>query len=191
MQLNQALDLADDDTQRATAELALARVDQTEGQHESALARLDVVEVLLGPDDAELRSEALGWRSRVSWLTARWDEALSSANAAVAALDGLPESPQLARALARRSQIEMLKHHPDCVDHAIEAIAVARRVGEPFAEVNAAINLFTEQSTLGVPPDADELLAIVEAAAEAGVYEEAYRAIVNFIWSAVARYASS
>ena len=183
MQLDQALELAGDDKQRAAAQLALARLDQTEGSYESALERLDVLEGLLEVDDAELRSEALGWRSRVSWLTGRWDEALSSSNAAVAALADLPESPQLARALARRSQSEMLKHHPDAIGHAIEAIAVARRVGDSFAEVNARINLFTEQATVGVAPEADELLAIVEAAAEAGVYEEAYRAIVNFIWS--------
>ncbi len=29
------------------------------------------------PDDAELRSDVLAWRSRASWLTGRWDEALS------------------------------------------------------------------------------------------------------------------
>ncbi len=184
-QLDQALELAHDDRQRAGAQLAFARLDQTEGRHKSALERLDVLEELLGPDDAELRSDALGWRSRVCWLTGRWDEALSSANAAVAALDGLPESRQLARALARRSQIEMLKHHPDAVDHATEAIAVARRVGDSFAEVNARINLFTEQATRGVATDPDELLAIVGAARDSGAYEEAYRAIVNFIWSAV------
>jgi hypothetical protein len=102
----------------------------------------------------------------------------------VAALDGLPESPQLARALARRSQIEMLKHHDDAIRHADEAIAVARRVDDLFAEVNARINLFTEQATRGIAPDADDLIDIVDRAIEAGVFDEAYRAIVNFIWSA-------
>jgi tetratricopeptide (TPR) repeat protein len=102
----------------------------------------------------------------------------------VAALAGLPESPQLARALARLSQVEMLQQRPDSVDHAREAIAVAGRVGDSFAEVNARINIFTQLSTTGVAPDPDEVLSIVEAAAEAGVYDEAYRAIVNFIWSA-------
>ena len=32
--------------------------------------------------------------------------------------------------------------------------------------------------------DPDELLDIVDLAIEAGVYDEAYRAIVNFLWSA-------
>nr|MDQ2982014.1 AAA family ATPase [Actinomycetota bacterium] len=184
VQLDQALELAVDDGQRAAGELALARLDVTEALNDSALERLDAVESLLGPDDAELRSDALGWRSRVCWLTGRWDEALSSANGAAAALAGLPESPQLARALARQSQIEMLGQRPESVDHAQEAIAVARRVGDSFAEVNARINVFTQLATTGIAPDPDDVASIVEAAAEAGEFEEAYRAIVNFIWSA-------
>ena len=78
----------------------------------------------------------------------------------------------------------MLQQRPESVGHAREAIAVARRVGDSFAEVNARINIFTQLSTSGVPPDPDDVVSIVEAAAEAGVYDEAYRAIVNFIWSA-------
>ena len=62
-------------------------------------------------------------------------------------------------------------------------MAVARRVGDPFAEVNARINIFTQRSTAGVAPDPDEVLAIIDAAVEAGEYEEGYRAIVNLIWS--------
>jgi class 3 adenylate cyclase/tetratricopeptide (TPR) repeat protein len=183
-QLERALELAVDETRMAAAELGLSRLDMTEGLNDSALARLDTVESLLGPDDAELRSDALGLRSRVCWLSGRWDEALSSAEGAVAALAGLPESPQLARALARKSQIEMLKQRPESVDHAMEAIAVARRVGDPYAELNARINIFTQEGTRGVAPDPDDIRSIVDAAVEAGEYEEGYRAIVNFIWSA-------
>ena len=164
--------------------LVHARLEYIEGNLEGVLKELELIEAQLGPEDAELRSEMLGWRSRTCWLTGRWEEAFSSANAAVAALDGLPESPQLARALARRSQIEMLKHHDDAIGHAEEAIAVARRVDDLFAEVNARINLFTEQATRGIGLDPDELLDIVDRATEAGVYDEAYRAIVNFLWSA-------
>jgi hypothetical protein len=101
----------------------------------------------------------------------------------VAALAGLPESPQLARALARQSQIEMLQQRPESIDHASEAIAVARRVGDSFAELNATINLSTQQATRGIAPDPDEIASIVDAAVEAGEYEEGYRAIVNFVWS--------
>ncbi len=183
LQLERALELPVDEGRLAVAELGLARLDMTEALNESALGRLDTVESMLGPDDAELRSDALGLRSRVCWFSGRWDEALSSANGAVAALAGLPESPQLARALARQSQLEMLKQRPEAVDHAREAIGVARRVGDSFAELNATINLFTQESVRGIAPP-DDISSIVDAAAEAGEYEEGYRAIINFIWSA-------
>jgi hypothetical protein len=102
----------------------------------------------------------------------------------MAALAGLPESPQLARALARLSQLEMLKQRPEAIERAREALGVALRVGDSFAELNARINIFTREAAQGIAPDPDELAAIVEAATEVGEYEEGYRAIVNFIWSA-------
>jgi tetratricopeptide (TPR) repeat protein len=156
----------------------------TEAAYDRVFAHLDAAEARLGPKDAELRSDALGVRSRVSWLSGRWDEALTSATRAVDALDGLPESPQLARALARLSQIEMLRQQPQAIETAKKAIQVARRVSDPFADVNARINIFTQLSADGVPPDPDEVLSIVDDAVEAGEYEEGYRAIVNLIWSA-------
>jgi len=183
-QLERALELAVDDRALAVSELGLARLDMVDGLMDSSLRRLNTVDGLLDPADAELLSDALGLRSRVCWLLGRWDEALSSANAAVAALAGLPESPQLARALARLSQIEMLKQRHESVAHASEAIAVARRVGDSFAEWNATINLFTHQATQGIAPNLDEVGSIVQASAEAGEFEEGYRGIINLIWSA-------
>lgn len=182
--LEPALRLPADDGQRIAAGLAMARLDYTAGRFEDALERLDALRPLLEGGEARVRSDVLALRSRVCWISGRWDEALASANAAVAALAGLPESPQLARALARRSQIEMLKHLPESIAHASEALDVALRVGDSFAEVNARINLFTEHATRGVAPDPDDVLAVVDRAVEAGAYEEAYRAIVNFLWSA-------
>jgi class 3 adenylate cyclase/tetratricopeptide (TPR) repeat protein len=182
-QVDRALELADDDG-RPTAQLALVRLLYLEGRWEEALDVLALIDAELGPEDAQLRSDVLAWHSRTCWLTGRWDESLSSAHAAVAALEGLTESPQLARALARLSQIEMLKHRVESVGHAEEAIAVARRVGDSFAEVNARINLFTELATRGQAPDPEDVIEIIDRAVEAGVHDEAFRAIVNFIWSA-------
>jgi hypothetical protein len=161
----------------------MARLDYTAGGFERALERLDNLRPLLRDSEPGIRSDVLALHSRVCWISGRWDEALSSANEAVAALAGLPQSPQLARALARRSQIEMLKHLPGALQHAKEAVLVAREVGDAFAEVNASINVFTEEATFGVAPDPGDLLDIVDHAVEAGVYEEAHRAIANFIWS--------
>jgi hypothetical protein len=80
----------------------------------------------------------------------------------------------------------MLRNRIEALEHAEEAIAVAKRVGDPFAEVNARINLFTVRaSNRAEPPDPGEVLAIVEQAAAAGAVEEAARAVVNWIWSAL------
>ncbi len=184
VQLERAAPLAVEDSQRAATQLALGRLDVTEARFDSALERLDAAEKIVGAHDPELRADVLGWRSRVCWLSGRWDEALTSANDAVAALAGLPESPQLARALARRSQIAMLQQRPEASRYAREAIEVARRVGDSFAEVNARINLLTHLATSGVAPDPDKTTQIVDEAATAGEYEEAYRALTNFTWSA-------
>src|SRR4029453_2971406 len=166
------------------AMFALVRSDYADGRWDAALATLDRIEAGLEPGDVAQLSDALAWRSRISWLIGRWEEALSSARAAVSVLDGLPESPQLARALARLSQIEMLKHQVEAIGRAEEAIAVARRVGDLFAEVNARINLISAQANRGRTPDLDEELELVELAVEGGIYDEAYRALANLLWNA-------
>jgi class 3 adenylate cyclase/tetratricopeptide (TPR) repeat protein len=163
---------------------ALVRSEYADGRWDAALATLDRIEAGLEPGDVAPLSDVLAWRSRISWLTGRWEEALSSARAAVAVLDGLPESPQLARALARLSQIEMLKHQIEAIGRAEEAISVARRVGDLFAEVNARINLMSAQANRGRSPDLDEELELVELAVEGGIYDEAYRALANLLWNA-------
>jgi class 3 adenylate cyclase/tetratricopeptide (TPR) repeat protein len=183
--LESAFDLASSPDDKGTAVVALAEATLHSGRSAETLRWLDKADDIEGLNDL-LRSATLGWRSRVLWLTGEWEQALQAANSAVAALDGQPESPQLARALARRSQIEMLRNRIEAVEHSEEAIAVAKRVGDPFAEVNARINLFTVRaSNRGEPPDPGEVIAIVEQAAAAGAVEEAARAVVNWIWSAL------
>jgi class 3 adenylate cyclase/tetratricopeptide (TPR) repeat protein len=154
-----------------TTDLALAE--------EHLEAALDV----LPADAAELRSDALAWRSRVNWLSGQWESAVEAAKGAVEELRGLPESPQLARALARRSQLAMLRDSPDAESLSREALTLANRVGDPFATVNAAINLTTVGALHGTPPDTGRVLGLIAAAREIGATEEAYRALVNMVWS--------
>lgn len=187
-QLERALELARDNSTRAAALLALARLEVTIGRIQldlsSALDRIDEVLALAHPDDASLRGDALGLRSRVCWLLGRWDEAMAAADEAVAVLRGLPESPQLARVLARRSQLAMLRSDEDARGLGLDALAVADRVGDRFARVNARINLVTVGAMHGVAPEPRTMLEIIDEAREIGAAEEAYRALVNFIWSA-------
>jgi class 3 adenylate cyclase/tetratricopeptide (TPR) repeat protein len=183
-QLEDAHAVAPSDRDRAVVAIGIGRLDMVDADFDHTIERLDAALATLGREDATVRADALGLRSRVCWLAGRWDEALSSAREAVEALEGLPESPQLARALARLSQIEMLKQRRESLVTAEKALAVAARVGDRFAEVNARINIFTQLSSDGIPPDADEVAEIVDAAAAAGEHEEAYRALVNFVWAA-------
>ena len=179
-----AVGLASDDAERARALLGLIEGESTAARWSEALQRLDEAERL--PDiDARTRSEILGWRSRVSWLTGRWAEALESAEEAVAALSGLPESVQLARAVARRSQIEMLRNRPTALERSREAVEIAERVGDEYSIINSWINLMTvEASQHGKGPDPDEVRSISQRAAAIGAHEDATRVLVNFTWSA-------
>ena len=128
---SRALELAPDEVERARALLLAARADVATRRYERAVDRLDeTIRVADRAGDTSLRADALGWKARVSWLRGDWREALDSAHAAVATLEGLPESAELARALARLSQIEMLRALPIARATATRAIEVAQRVGE-------------------------------------------------------------
>jgi hypothetical protein len=80
----------------------------------------------------------------------------------------------------------MLRGLPHAEEHAREAIEVARRIGDRFAEANARVNYVTTRSTRGIAPGEPEIREIVELAIDAGAYDEGYRAIVNYIWGAAA-----
>lgn len=183
--LGQALELAATPEARCRALIGLARSVTGAARYEEALRSLDEASELAQQAAAPaLKADVLSWQTRVAWLAGRWNDALAAAQEAVAILDGLPESPELARALARRSQIEMLRGLPAAEPHSAEAIEVARRVGDHFAEANARINLATARSMRGAKPDETEMLDIVDNAVEAGAHDEGFRAIVNYLWSA-------
>ena len=157
------------------------RHDQSESHARGppARGRADVIPA----DAAELRSDALAWRSRVDWLSGRWEGAVQAAGGAVEELRGRPESPQLARALARRSQLAMLRDSPDAESLSREALSVANRVQDRFAMVNAGINVMSVGALHGVAPNTEQALKLIAAAREIGATEEAYRALVNLVWS--------
>ena len=182
-QLDRATELATDDDTRAVAELLLGRLEATVGEPDDALHHLDLALSLAKPHDVSVRADALSWRSRALWLSGRWDEALAVATDAVQTLAGQPGSPQLARALARRSQLAMLRSDPDAARLAQEALAVAEQVGDTFAAVNSRINIASALAMTGTAPTPVEVLRIIDDAIAIGAAEEAYRALAGFLWS--------
>jgi class 3 adenylate cyclase/tetratricopeptide (TPR) repeat protein len=182
--LGRALEVAPSEVERSNALLVAARVDIATTRYEQAVERLnEIISVAERSHDPTLRADALGWKARASWLSGSWRDALESSQDAVATL-GLPESAELARALARLSQIQMLRALPEAAGTASRAIKVARRTGELTAEANARTNLFTARSASGVMPSTAELGEIIDVALAAGAHAEAARAVVNYLWSA-------
>jgi tetratricopeptide (TPR) repeat protein len=183
--LDRALQIAPSHVEHASALLVAARVDVAMRRYERAIERLDEIIGLAGQEgDPALRADALGWKARASWLRGSWQDAIDSSQDAVATLEGLAESAELARALARLSQIQMLRALPETAATASRAIHVARRTGEQTAEANARTNLFTARAAAGIMPSTDELGEIVDAALAAGAHDEAARAVINYLWSA-------
>jgi len=182
---SQAAELAPDRGAHARALLGLGRTMTGEARYDDALTLLNNAQELAHAAGAtSVEADVVSWLTRVSWLSGHWNDAVTQASDAVAILDGLPESPELARALARRSQIEMLRGMLHAEEHAREAIEVARRVGDLYAETNARINLATCAALRGVRPEESEFLDLVARAMQAGAYDEAFRAVVNYLWSA-------
>jgi predicted ATPase/class 3 adenylate cyclase len=185
--LQKALALASDGRSRARALLVLARYELGTNRNDLAMERLaEAGELAVRAGDRLLAGEIQSWASRTAWLAGRWDDAITAAESAVATLSELPESPELATALARRAQMYMLRGRVDAEPSAVEALEVARRVGARFAEVNARINLMTARAARGVKPDAAEFEWILDEAVRERHIEESYRVIVNYLWSAAA-----
>ena len=176
-----AIGLAPTPDVRRRAFAAAGRASLLLSRTAEGIARLEAAVAIAGAaGDVAARGDLFGWMARALWLGGRWDEALAAAEAATEILEGLPESRELAHALARRSQIEMLRAVPEALEHAQQAIEVARRVGEPLAEVNAHINTFALRHGRTEP---DEVREVIELAWSIGSYDEAYRALVNYLWN--------
>jgi class 3 adenylate cyclase len=187
-----AVDLAADPHARTRALLGLGRAELLISGSRRAvdvLARASSEASEAG--DPRLLADALGLHSRANWLAGRYGEAMRTATAAVEALDGHDETPQLARAVARLSQLEMLSGLPGADQRAHRALDVARRVGDTYAELNARINLMVTRANHGLAPDVTEAQGIIERAIETGDAAEAHRCFVNTLWAAQAFYSRS
>jgi DNA-binding CsgD family transcriptional regulator/tetratricopeptide (TPR) repeat protein len=88
--------------------------------------------------------DGLRWLSRLNWFLGRQSEAEQYADEAVAVLERLPASPELAMAYSNRSQLFMLS---DDSPAAIEWGEKARALGEQLGSVETAIHALTNIGT--------------------------------------------
>lgn len=120
------------------------------------------------------------WRGRYYWMDGRGRQAEEEISAAVAGLEQLPPSPELALAYSYHSQIRMLV--PDSVVGerlARQAIAVAEQVGSIEALVHAYNNLGMCRIGQGDPGGIDDVRRSLALALEHNLADDAGRAYTN------------
>jgi class 3 adenylate cyclase/tetratricopeptide (TPR) repeat protein len=184
--LSVAEPLAEELAQRARIVRTVAECELWEGRIEESIGTFERARAAyreLG--EPEVEAELLAWLSRAYWLVVRPAEALEAANTAVELLRCAPQnSPRCAYVLARRAQLEMLAGFAEAVPHSQRALEVARAAGDAFSEANALINLGTSLVNEGHADATGMVLEAVPLALRVGAFEEALRAVVNFIWTA-------
>src|SRR5205085_7597019 len=132
-------------------------------------------------DDASLGC-CLRMRSHLEWFAGRGEAAHASARDAIAILEPLGPSVELAAAYGTLARLTMLRREiAEAEAWGKRALEAAERSGHAKTRVEALITLATARAL--VDPDADaELRAAHEAAHEAGQHEEAQRALSNLAY---------
>ena len=117
--------------------------------------------------------------SRLHWFAGNGVPARTKAREAVAILEPLGESVELARAYSGVSQLAMLAHEAgNAIEWGERALDLAVRLGDERARAHALINIGTARAQLD-PTDSATLLEAKAIAHAAGEREEATRAIAN------------
>jgi DNA-binding CsgD family transcriptional regulator/tetratricopeptide (TPR) repeat protein len=152
------------------------------GELERALeARRALLRIHEAGEEANRVGEDLRWLSRILWWAGQGAEAAAAADQAIAVLESLPESRELAMALSGRSQLLMLnERHVEAIEIGDRAIDLARRIGDQETYAHALTNVGT--AVLGRVDHERGRSMLEEAharAVEAGEDDHAARALVN------------
>jgi DNA-binding CsgD family transcriptional regulator len=122
-------------------------------------------------------------RSRLLWFAGEGEAARAAAATAVALLEPLGESAELARACSELSQLAMLAcRDAEALRWGRVAADMALRIGDRATHAHALVNLGT--TAAHADPEDTATLAAAHAAADAcGDRHEAVRALVNEAWT--------
>lgn len=128
---------------------------------------------------AEDIGETLRWISRLSWWTGLRDDARVNAMRAIEVLSKQAPTPQLAMAYANRALLHFHGAEPDqAIEWAERARAVAKGLGSPAADIHALITIASVKLQFRGGP-ATELVRVHELAAQAGLVDDATRALAD------------
>lgn len=136
--------------------------------------------------DPRTRSQDHRWISRFHWLLGHPTEAAEAAAEAVAAVEHLAPTPELAFGYSNRSQLAMLSHrNEEAITWGKRAIELAESIGDEETRIHAMINVGTAFDRSD-PASGQEMLEEARTAAIAGeFFEHACRAYANLNWERV------
>jgi len=148
---------------------------------EESIAALDeALSIRRACGDLLRMGEVLRLRSRLLLNMGRTPEAKTAALEAIAILEQAPPGRELARAYARLSGVSMMRDdNEDAIAWGTRAIALAERVGDTDALVDALINVGTAELNGGIDDGQQKLERSLELALAAGLGVEVARAYGN------------
>ncbi|MET0726050.1 MAG: AAA family ATPase [Leifsonia sp.] len=148
---------------------------------EAIAARRQALEVHQLAEHALRTGDTERWLSRLSWFLGRGDDAERYAARAVATLERLGDSHELAMALSNMSQMRMLaKDDDDAVAWGERALTLARRLGDVEVETHALNNIGTALISGGrIEQGTSDLVRSLRLALAADLHEHAARAYTN------------
>ena len=159
-------------------------------QHERAIeVQRSALEIWRASSGEKLKEgSALRWLSRLSWFAGRRGEADRYAAEAVATLQSLPPSPELAMAYSNRAQLDMEAHE---IDSAIRWAQRTIALAEPWANreiLSDALNtLGTARLIAGDTSGWADLDRSLQLALSGGFQSQTARAYTNLCAMAVSR----
>jgi ATP/maltotriose-dependent transcriptional regulator MalT len=123
--------------------------------------------------------------SQILWCPGRIAESERAALEAVTLLQRLPAGRELAVAFANLSQVYM---NAEDARHAVlwgeRALKLADSLDDTEVRADALINVGTARYVSGAPGGRDQLVKCLELSREAGLDEQAGRALVSLVWRA-------
>lgn len=173
-------------TEQAAVLEELASAAYFVGRLDDALAAIrEAIRLHREADDAPAVGRCMRVRSRLHWFVGEGAPAHADADEAIAILEPLGDSVELARAYSGRSQLAMLADdRPRCVEWGERALELATRLGDEQTRAHALVNLGSVQAQLE-PGATAALLEAHAVAHRSGEREQATRALTNLAFSSM------
>jgi DNA-binding CsgD family transcriptional regulator/tetratricopeptide (TPR) repeat protein len=149
-------------------------------------ARKRAVELWRGLRRSEKVVLNLRWLSRLHWLRGESEEANRNLDAAIAAAEGLPPSPETAMALSARSQMLLINDYcAESIEWGLKALEMAAAVGDIDTRIHSLNNVGVSRLFLGREGGEAMMEESIALALEHGFHEHAARGYTNYTGYAV------